>query len=72
MFFSLAGRHDKYKSRALKIENLDLHGQMAWRAVAKPSLSAQVKELCWAEGKLACWLLLLDYFSRPNIRRKRR
>ena len=26
MFFSFAGRHDEYKSRALKIENLALHG----------------------------------------------
>ena len=47
---------------------------MAWRAVAKLSLSAQVKELCWAERRLAIGypysitliqnkkLLLLSYF----------
>ena len=46
MFFLLAGRHD-FKSRALKIENLALHGLVGGRSAVA---SAQVNELCWAEG----------------------
>ena len=47
MFFSLAGRHDEYK-------NTDkIWTSLAWRAVPKLLLSAQVKELYWVEGRLA-------------------
>ena len=34
---------------------------MAWLVIAKLSLSAQVKELCWAEGRLAV-VTLTRYF----------
>ena len=35
MFFSLAGRHGENKSRALKIENFDLHGLADGRSLRK-------------------------------------
>ena len=38
---------------ASRRQSHELWTSMAWQAVAKLSLSAQVKELCWAEGRVA-------------------
>ena len=42
MFFSLAGRHDEYKSRGLKIENLDLHGLAGGRLAVAVCASQRI------------------------------
>ena len=53
MFFSLVGRHGEYKSRALKIENFDLHGLVDGRSLRK--------------SKNCVGLLFVIYFFYRNL-----
>ena len=70
MFFSLAGRHDEYKSRALKIKNLDRSTWPGGQLLSCRFCTSQ--RIVLGQGETGSWLPLLDYFSHPKLRKKRR